>query len=142
MLCCLAGSWQIRSEDSGMDNQLFLSWRDSHHNCCGGAGPPQQMGHFLCMSHSVHLTHWSPNQKKNYFGGKKVICLWPGEGAGLAHQVISSVLTLQNGEFRSLEGKNRKVVREEAGQPPSSQQALAMAQLPWKEATGWVASPD
>lgn len=69
-----------------------------------------------------------------------MICLWPGEGAGLAHQVISSVLTLQNGEFRSLEGKNRKAVREEAGQPP--QQALAMAQLPWKEAMGWVASPD
>lgn len=65
-------------------------------------------------------------------------CLWPSEGAGLAHQVICSV----KGEFRSLEGKNRKTREEEAGQPSSAQQVLAIAQLPRKEAIGWVASPD
>lgn len=129
MRCCMAGSWQIRSACRGISS--FLA---------GGAAP-QPMGHSLFVSPGTHLTPWSPNQKKNYFKGGKAACLWPGEGVELAHQVICSVLTLSKGEFRSLEEKNRKAAREE-GQPTSAQQVLVMVQLPWKEAIGWVASPD
>lgn len=129
MLCCTAGSWQVRSSCRGIGS--FLA----------GGTAPQPMGHSLFVSPGIHLTPWSPDQKKNYFVGGKVVCLWPGEGAELAHQVICSVLTLSKGEFRPPEEKNRKAEREE-GQSTSAQQVLATVQLPWKEAIGWVASPD
>lgn len=51
--------------------------------------------------------------------------------------------TQRKGKVRSAEGENRKVAREgEAGQPPSAQQPLVLAQPPCREARGHVASPD
>lgn len=65
---------------------------------------------------------------------------WWGSWTGSPGDLLS--VTLWKWGFRSLEGKNKKAGREdEEGQPPSAQQVLAMAQLPWKEAIGWVASP-
>lgn len=115
----------------GWADQLLLSWRKSTSTANGTFS-------FHGPWHSSDPLVTKP-EKKNYFTGKK----WPGEGARLAQPVICSVLTLGKGGFRSPEGKNKKVVREEeVGQPPSAQQLLAMAQLPWKEAIGWVTSPD
>lgn len=51
--------------------------------------------------------------------------------------------TQRKGKVRSAEGENRKVARGgEAGQPPSAQQPLVLAQPPCREARGHVASPD
>lgn len=115
----------------GWTDQLFLSWRNSTTTTNGTFS-------FREPWHSSDPLVTKPEEKLLQ-GEKK----WPCYGLVKELDWLTRWSAQWKGEFRTLEGKNRKAAREEGpGQPPSAQQILAMAQLPWKEVTGWVASPD